>query len=182
MQLGFYFDQSRCTGCQTCQVACKDWNDVPPGPAAWLRIQSLENGRFPNVSVRFLLYRCFHCAEPACLKACPTGSLSKREKDGLVIVNRESCIGCSACRDVCPYQAPQFRSKDEPMEKCDFCLERVNARLRPICVDACPQRAMDFGSLDLLSSKYPMAVPWTAGYPEPSLAKPSLLIKPRRNA
>jgi len=180
MQLGFYFDQSRCTGCQTCRVACKDWNDVPPGPAAWLRIQSREEGKFPEVSVRFLLFHCFHCAEPACLKACPNGALSKREKDGIVTLIRELCSGCHACRDVCPYQAPQFQSNNEPMEKCDFCLERIDAGLNPVCVDACPQRALEFGPLDTLSSTYPLSASWTEGYPEPNPVRPSLLVKPRR--
>ena len=182
MQLAFYFDQSRCTGCQTCRVACKDWNDVPPGSSSWLRIQSLEVGKFPDVSVKFLLFRCFHCAEPACIKACPTSALSKREKDGIVIMNRESCNGCGTCREICPYQAPQLRSTDELMEMCNFCLERVNMGLKPVCVDSCPQRALDFGPLDMLSSRYPLAVSWTQGYPEPTLVKPSLLVKPRRNA
>jgi anaerobic dimethyl sulfoxide reductase subunit B (iron-sulfur subunit) len=181
MQLGFYFDQSRCTGCQACRVACKDWNDVPPGPATWLRVPLVEEGKFPDVSVRFLLFHCFHCAEPACLKACPTGAISKRADDGIVIVDQNTCNGCGACRDACPYQAPQFRTNGAPMEKCDFCRERLEAGLRPICVAACPQRALDYGSLDILSSKYPLAVSWTDGYPDPAtVIRPSLLIKPRQ--
>jgi anaerobic dimethyl sulfoxide reductase subunit B len=178
MQLGFYFDQSRCTGCQACRVACKDWNDVPPGPAAWLRIQSLEKGKFPNVTVRFLLFHCFHCAEPACVKTCPSGALSKREKDGTVVLKQGLCSGCGSCRDVCPYKAPQFRSAGEPMEKCDACLERIEAGLKPVCVDACPQRALDFGQTEILSDLHPKAVEWAQGYPEPT-SIPSLLIKPR---
>jgi len=179
MQLNFYFDQSRCINCQTCVVACKDWNDVPPGPVAWLRKQSIEEGQFPQVLVAILHFTCFHCAQPPCIPACPTAALSKREKDGIVIINQELCLpNCQICPQVCPYQAPQFREGDAFMEKCDFCLERIEAGLRPVCVDSCPQRALDIGSKETILMKYPSAIPWVKGYPDPTSIQPSLLIKP----
>lgn len=178
MQLYFYFDQSRCDGCQTCVVACKDWNDVPPGPAAWLRMETTEKGQFPKVVARFVYLTCFHCAQPSCIPACPTAALSKREKDGIVVINQERCLpNCQACLLVCPYKAPQFRQGDALMEKCDFCLERTEAGLRPVCVDSCPQRALDFGAKETLLAKYSVAVPWVEGYPAPTSTQPSLLIK-----
>ncbi|MBI4180898.1 MAG: 4Fe-4S dicluster domain-containing protein [Chloroflexi bacterium] len=181
MQLNFYFDQSRCNGCQTCVVACKDWNDVPPCAATWLRIQSREKGQFPKVMLSLLYLTCFHCTQPTCVSACPTGALSKREKDGIVVVNQELCLpNCQVCLTVCPYQAPQFRESDALMEKCDFCLERIDAGLRPVCVDSCPQRALDWGTKETLLMKYPSAVPWVEGYPEPTSTQPSLLIKAAR--
>lgn len=179
MQLNFYFDQSRCTGCQTCVVACRDWNDVLPGQMPWLRKQTVEKGHFPEVRVTFLHSTCFHCEEPPCVPACPTGALSKREKDGIVMVNRELCTpNCEACFQVCPYQALQFSEIDALVEKCDFCLERVEAGLHPVCIDSCPQRALDYGTKRALKKKYPSAVPWVEGYPDPKAVKPSLLIKP----
>jgi len=51
MQMGFYFDQTRCTGCFTCVVACKDWHDVPPGPASWMRVTTVEKGKYPDLFV-----------------------------------------------------------------------------------------------------------------------------------
>lgn len=160
-------------------MACKDWNNVPPGPAAWLRMPTVENGQFPKVGLTFLFFTCFHCAQPPCIPACPTTALSKREQDGIVIINQELCLpNCQACLFACPYQAPQFREGDARMEKCDFCLERIEAGLRPVCVDSCPQRALDCGSKEPLLVKYPAAVPGAEGYPDPALARPALLVKP----
>ena len=84
MQIGFYFDQSRCIGCHTCAVACKDWNDVDAGPANWLQVISFEEGKYPNPSLTHLLIPCFHCANPACVDACPVNAISKRKKDGII--------------------------------------------------------------------------------------------------
>lgn len=183
MQLHFYFDQSRCIGCHACVVACKDWNDVPATPASWLCMQSREKGRFPNVLLEFLLFTCFHCTQPPCVPACPTGAMIKRERNGIVVVDQEKCLpNCQACLVVCPYQAPQFRESDALMGKCDFCEERIEAGLRPVCVDSCPQRAMDCGTKETLLLKYPSAKPWVDGYPDPAFAQPSLLIKGAKSA
>ena len=97
MQLSFYFDQTRCMGCYTCVVACKDWNDVPPGPASWRRVLTLEGGKFPNPFAARLTTSCYHCAEPACVYACPADAISKREEDGIVVVDREKCRGRDHC-------------------------------------------------------------------------------------
>ncbi|MFC1992645.1 FAD-dependent oxidoreductase [Chloroflexota bacterium] len=91
MQKGFYFDQSRCINCFTCCVACKDWHDVPAGPAKWIRMETIEEGEFPDLSVDFLATPCYHCAEPPCVAVCPAGAIAKREEDGIVVVDRERC-------------------------------------------------------------------------------------------
>ena len=105
MQLGFYFDQTRCTGCYACSVACKDWNDIPAGPARWMRILYNEEGKYPNVFVSHLAVPCYHCAEPACVLACPVDAISKRESDGIVVVDRDKCLGCGLCAATCPTEA-----------------------------------------------------------------------------
>ncbi len=97
MQLGFYFDQSRCWGCLACIVACKDWHDVPSGPASWRRVVTIEEGKFPDLSVAFLSTACYHCAEPACVEVCPAQAISKREEDGVVIVDRNKCREDAHC-------------------------------------------------------------------------------------
>jgi len=83
VQLAFYFDQTRCTGCHTCAVACKDWHDLPAELVQWRRVSTCEEGKFPNVLVRHLSISCAHCASPACAAACPEDAISKRPGDGL---------------------------------------------------------------------------------------------------
>jgi anaerobic dimethyl sulfoxide reductase subunit B (iron-sulfur subunit) len=159
MQLGFYFDQTRCTGCDTCIVACKDWHDVPAGPASWIRVTEIEKGKFPDLWLAYLFTACFHCAEPICARACPVDAITKRESDGVVIVDREVCLGgeecCFACRTACPYDVPQFGAEtNAKMQKCNLCLDRWEEGKTPICVGSCPMRALDAGSLDELRARY----------------------------
>ena len=92
MQLGFYFDQTRCTGCCTCVVACKDWHDVPAGPASWRRVITIEEGDFPNLFVAFLTTSCCHCDQPACISVCPVQAIYKGE--GQVLIDYKRCINC----------------------------------------------------------------------------------------
>jgi NADPH-dependent glutamate synthase beta subunit-like oxidoreductase len=91
MQVGFYFDQTRCAGCNACRVACKDWNDQPSGPASWMRINYREEGPFPNLFAGYLISNCYHCEEPVCAYICPNEALTKREEDGIVVVDKEKC-------------------------------------------------------------------------------------------
>ncbi len=157
MQKGFYIDQTRCTGCCTCVVACKDWHDVPAGPASWMRVTTIEKGRYPDLFVAFLPRPCYHCAEPACMEACPVNCITKQEDTGIVVVDREACLGkdCGLCLEACPYQAPQFGAEDKAkMQKCDLCVERWAEGKKPICVDGCPMRALDAGPIDELRQKY----------------------------
>lgn len=158
MQLGFYIDQSRCTGCYTCVVACKDWHDIPAGPVNWRRVVTAERGKYPNVFVAFISLSCLHCAQPACLSVCPVDAISKRREDGIVVVNQEACLGkqaCGLCKQACPYEAPQFGAEDDAVvQKCDLCLDRWQEGKQPVCVAACPMRALDAGPLDELEAKY----------------------------
>lgn len=85
MQMGFYFDQTRCTGCYACMVACKDWNDVPAGPASWRRVTTSEWSKFPNVFVASLTSSCCHCTTPLCAVVCPAEAITKREEDRIVV-------------------------------------------------------------------------------------------------
>lgn len=97
MQLGFYFDQTRCTGCYTCIIACKDWNDVAAGPASWRRVRTIERGEYPDLFVAFLSTACYHCAEPVCISVCPAKAITKREDDGIVVVDRDKCKEETRC-------------------------------------------------------------------------------------
>ncbi|MCX5998047.1 MAG: 4Fe-4S dicluster domain-containing protein, partial [Chloroflexi bacterium] len=123
-QMAFYVDQTRCTGCYTCVVACKDWHDIPAGPANWMRVVTIERGKYPNPFVAFLPVSCYHCAEPACVAACPADALRKRQEDGIVVAVREECLGkssCGLCVEACPYGALQFGTEEDPqIQKCDL--------------------------------------------------------------
>ena len=97
MQMGFYFDQTRCVACLACITSCKQWHHVPPGSAKWRRVITTESGKYPNVAVNFLSTGCYHCAEPVCVDVCPAKAISKREQDGIVLVNSEKCREPNPC-------------------------------------------------------------------------------------
>jgi len=185
MQIGFYFDQSRCTGCYTCLIACKDWHEyeLEKEPRDWIRISAVEKGKFPAPSLSYLFLTCLHCVNPACVAACPVGAITKRESDGIVTVDRNTCLGYStcgaACQVTCPYDIPQFGTDpDAKMEKCDLCLERWQGGKKPICVEACPTRALDAGPLDKLRAKYGGSGQ-AEGFVYSSESGPSICFKPK---
>lgn len=182
MQIGFYFDQTRCTGCSTCAVACKDWHDIPAGPANWMRVTTIEKGKYPNPFLAFLSSPCFHCIRPVCVAACPVGAIEKRPEDGIVVVNRDRCLGrnaCDKCLRACPYQAPQFGAEEDArMQKCDYCLDRWLENKLPICVAGCPMRALDAGPLEALEARHGK-VHHAEGFTYYEKIGPSVIFKPR---
>ena len=156
MQYGFVFDQGRCSGCRTCSVACKNWHNLPPGPLRYLRVYEYEKGKFPAVRLHYQWIPCYHCEKPVCIGACPSQALYKEPVYGAVLLNSDECDGCRACYDACPYGAIVFES-DEPgatAQKCDMCIDRLEAGKFPICVSSCVTRALDFGPIDELIGKY----------------------------
>ena len=100
-QLGIFFDQSRCTGCYTCVIACKDWYDLDTGPFGYMRVRCHERGTFPDLAAAYLAQACYHCESPPCVAACPEKAIVKRASDGVVTVDREKCIGNTRCPSKC---------------------------------------------------------------------------------
>lgn len=155
-QYGFFFDQSRCTGCQTCSVACKSYHELPAGPLKYLRIYQYEKGAFPDVRLHMQWVPCYHCESPACRDVCPTQAIYKETRFGAVLIQSEKCDGCRLCYDACPYGAPVFESDDPgaKAQKCTLCVDRLERGEKPVCVLACPLRALDFGLLTDLRNLY----------------------------
>lgn len=147
MQTAFLFNPSRCTACYTCVIACCDLHDIQEGESAFRRIITEETGRYPSVRVTHTSLSCRHCKTPACVANCPAEAIVKRAEDGIVVVSTTLCSGrhtCGICAEVCPYGAPQF-SATPPyrMQKCDLCVERFSRGKKPVCVEACPMRALE---------------------------------------
>lgn len=167
-KLGLVIDLDTCVGCQACATSCKEWNtggysaplsDHDPygaDPAgAWLnRIHSFENTQDDGSSRTLHFPRsCLHCEQPACVTVCPTGASYKREEDGIVLVNPDTCIGCKLCSWACPYGAREYDYDDGVMKKCTLCVDRIynenipEVERQPACVRACPTSARSFGDL-----------------------------------
>lgn len=187
-QYGFYIDSSRCSGCKTCQVSCKDKNDINVG-RKFRRVYEYGGGSWVkegnawqnNTFAYYLSIACNHCDTPACVAGCPTGAMHKRKEDGLVLVNQDVCIGCRYCEMRCPYGAPQYDEEKHVMSKCNGCLDRLEQGLNPVCVDSCPQRAIEFGPIDELRAKHGHECD-IAPLPSSSLTHPNLIIKPHPKA
>lgn len=183
-QIGIYFDQTRCTGCYTCMVACKDWYDIDTGPVNLMRVKCFERGTFPDLFAAYLASPCYHCENPPCIQACPEGAITKREVDGIVVVDRDKCVGADRCPKkclkACPWDVPQFEAEtDAKMRKCEFCIERLEQGRAPICVEACPMFALDVGPVDRLKAQYGDATE-AEGFKYFKRFAPSVLFKPKR--
>ena len=147
---GFYVDTTRCIGCGSCAMACTDWHDIQPGEGAHLRrVKTIEAGTVPDVSLVNLSIACMHCGKPACEAVCPTAAISKRD-DGVVEVDRDQCIGCHYCFLACPFGVPQY-GDDGTMQKCELCIERLEAGEMAICAQACPAGALYAGTFEELA-------------------------------
>ena len=189
-QYGFVVDVSRCTGCRTCAVACKDAHNLPVGlnlrrvleeaSGSW-RQDRMTGAWHQDVRAWYVSIACNHCENPACVKVCPTQAHYKRAEDGLVVIDRDKCIGCGMCARACPYGAPQLDRQRRKMTKCDACIERTSAGGMPVCVESCPERAIEFGDIEELRCRHG-SVAGIAPLADPAKTKPSLVVKPSKNA
>lgn len=148
-QKTIYVDTKRCMNCRACETACKLENGLPAGPR-WMMVTEIEVAQGGVNKTVFLPMPCFHCSEPACEKACPTGAIYKRSEDGIVLVEKEKCIGCRQCLWACPFGAPQSGS-DNKMEKCTLCVHLSSQGRPTACQAACPAEAIFVGTVDEIS-------------------------------
>src|SRR4051794_29565153 len=161
-RMGFFTDTSVCIGCKACEVACKEWNQVPEslqgftgmsydntidlGADTWRHVAFVEQQ--VNDGVRWLMSSdvCKHCTHAACLEVCPTGALFRTEF-GTVVVQEDICNGCGYCVPACPFGVLDKRESDGRVWKCTLCYDRLKDDKEPACAQACPTNSIQFGEL-----------------------------------
>lgn len=146
LQWGFVFHSENCIQCYGCEAACKMWRLTEQG-LKWRRVINIWDGEYPNVTCSSVSISCQHCTAPACVEVCPSNAISKRQSDGLVLVDHDKCTGCQACLMACQYDVPQFGANGL-MQKCDMCLSERGSpdasSSAPPCVRTCPTHALEF--------------------------------------
>ena len=165
---GMVMDLDKCNGCQACVIACKVEHNTA-NEVNFTRIFEREVGTYPNANRQFLPVMCNHCEDAPCIDVCPTKATYARDKDGIVVVDWDKCIGCGACVLACPYEQrfqildnrtlfpdgqtgfekpDTNRAPNGVTAKCDLCYHRVDEGKVPACAEACPPEARIFGVLD----------------------------------
>ncbi|MEW5723944.1 MAG: 4Fe-4S dicluster domain-containing protein [Thermodesulfobacteriota bacterium] len=162
-QLAFYVNAQRCLGCFTCAMACKNQYHQEPG-VVWRMVYPLSEEIYPHRERAFYSLACNHCENPTCLEVCPVKAYTKRESDGVVVHDQERCIGCKNCIRSCPYGAPRYNPVLNKAEKCSLCWQRLDAGLKPACVQACPVEALQL--VDLAALNEPDLVQFPPGFPQ----------------
>jgi anaerobic dimethyl sulfoxide reductase subunit B (iron-sulfur subunit) len=110
---------------------------------------------------------------------CPAGAISKDADSGIVLIDKTLCIGCKLCIDACPYDVPQFLEAELKVGKCDFCQDLLGIGENPVCVDSCPQFALEYGDINELKTKHSDAVTDLPLLPNSLQTGPSSIISPR---
>jgi Fe-S-cluster-containing dehydrogenase component len=184
VEFAYALDLSRCIGCRRCVYACVEENNQSRDPQLhWIRVLSMEKEKgvdlahadpyynpelVPEEGHFYMPVACQQCHNSPCTKVCPTGA-TWQEKDGIVVVDYDWCIGCRCCMAACPYGARHFNwtepsipqnelnpnthylgNRPRPkgvVEKCTFCIQRVRQGRYPACVEVCPVGARKFGNI-----------------------------------
>ncbi|MEK7275007.1 MAG: sulfate reduction electron transfer complex DsrMKJOP subunit DsrO [Candidatus Desantisbacteria bacterium] len=165
IRYGMVIDLTKCDGCGECASACRTANNAATFPDEkinnhLLRIAHVKP-KFPNSLEQAIPLMCMHCDNAPCVHVCPVKASFVR-KDGIVLIDKHRCIGCRYCMIACPYKARSFVFKHNEgftnpnipktmhgvVEKCDFCVNRVDHGQMPVCVETCKMKAMSFGNLN----------------------------------
>jgi formate dehydrogenase iron-sulfur subunit len=156
-------DTTLCTGCRGCQVACKQWWDLPGeetgnrgtyenplnlSPSTWTRVRFSEVEGRDGLAWYHIAWGCMHCAEAPCVDVCPTGALQHHAL-GMVTLDQDRCNGCGYCQTACPFDVPRLTRSTltgrGKATKCNLCQDRVTNGLMPACAKTCPPGAIRFG-------------------------------------
>ncbi|NVB82593.1 MAG: 4Fe-4S dicluster domain-containing protein [Kofleriaceae bacterium] len=171
--LGFFTDTTLCIGCKACEVACKQWNQLPAdgfeltgmsydntaalGASTWRHVTFaerplLEPDGGSQIAWKMMSDVCKHCERAGCLEACPTGAIMRTEH-GSVYIQPDVCNGCGYCIPACPFGVVARRDDDGRAWKCTLCYDRLQGQLEPACAKACPTDSIAFGPLDELRAR-----------------------------
>ena len=175
--LGMLYDASKCVGCRACQMACKDWNELPSKSTDPERIYEsplhLSGDTWTLITVAeqdsawsFVNYQCMHCEQASCVSVCPTGAAAHAGE--FVLIDQAWCIGCGYCVQACPFNVPHRSEVTGTARKCTFCEDRVRVGDKPACASACPTGALTWGQRDelLAEAKERVEALRTSGFPD----------------
>jgi formate dehydrogenase iron-sulfur subunit len=163
--VGFFTDTTLCIGCKACEVACKEWNQLPGHTPQfgdgydntgqldeqnWRHVQFHERTTAKGgVAWNMMSDVCKHCAMASCMEVCPTNAIIRTEFD-TVYIQPSVCNGCRDCIAACPYHVIGFDEASGLARKCTFCYDRLQANLMPACAKACPTESIKFGDLSTM--------------------------------
>ncbi len=150
-KLGLVIDMARCTGCQTCVLACRMEHGLEG--VSGIRVDTLggvgrdtAGGCFPHANMQFLPIPCMHCERAPCIESCPDAAIYRRD-DGIVVIDETWCSGCGLCLESCVYEVMVELSDKPKVWKCDLCAGRIDEGLEPFCVVCCGMKALRFVDL-----------------------------------
>ncbi|ESR22647.1 4Fe-4S dicluster domain-containing protein [Lutibaculum baratangense] len=176
---GFFTDTTLCIGCKACEVACKEWNQLPAedggltgmsydntqrlSATTWRHVTFLERmghegtrrpDDLPGFQSQWLMMSdvCKHCSNAPCLEACPTGAIFRTEFD-TVVVQQDICNGCGYCVPACPFGVVELDELDGKAHKCTLCYDRLKGGLEPACAKSCPTDSIQFGEIEDLDRR-----------------------------
>ncbi len=170
MAKGFFTDTTLCIGCKACEVACKQWNQLPSdgyqltgnsydntgwlSGTTWRHVQFVEQFAPGQPQGRWLMMSdvCKHCVEAACLEVCPTNAIIRTEFD-TVFIQPDVCNGCRNCIAACPFGVIEIHHELGVAQKCTLCYDRLQNGLEPACAKACPTESIQYGEVDQLLAR-----------------------------
>jgi formate dehydrogenase iron-sulfur subunit len=171
--MGFYTDTTVCIGCKACEVACKEWNQLPAAHGGqgtltgdsydntgqldgihWRHVKFVEQFDASRENGRWLMLSdvCKHCVQAGCLEVCPTGAIIRTEFD-TVVIQSDTCNGCRLCIAACPFGVIDINPVSHTAEKCTLCYDRLQVGMVPACAQACPTQSIQFGPIKDLKAR-----------------------------
>jgi formate dehydrogenase iron-sulfur subunit len=171
--MGFFTDTTVCIGCKACEVACKEWNQLPATNGGantlsgdsydntrrldgihWRHVKFIEQFSSDRKDGRWLLMSdvCKHCVQAGCLEVCPTGAIIRTEFD-TVVIQSDVCNGCRDCIAACPFGVIEVNPASGTAQKCTLCYDRLQVGMTPACAQACPTASIQFGPITELKQR-----------------------------